>query len=522
MTGKRLVRKLRPKTSSPLRDKAATKPLRKRMEDENSGGEERPKMVKKKKLRPPGAKPRSRSRSAERPSSVRGSDGKIKRKKKTKLGAGTEDLKDVLPGGASSQLDDGSKDSRPKKPLRRNQSDAVALRRMREATQEPSRKPSRNASVGLRPKLLRSPSDPSFRISKTGEGLLQGASSGNSKLKTSKTLKPKKEISHNSASVLDYPSTSSRGKPTHNSASCLEYPPSSSRLKRADLQSHIPSTPTGKKSTVTRKVREPTSGIASELHHEQREASRAGRPIRRIKSSSAAKVMQGFSDLEKMQTGIHKSHRKESPMEDDISPRMKRHDDEKVKKLTEKLEEEQQKNELLKMAMAKLKKELLEAKSSQEELDRKMRQERRDNERTMKAKNKEIAELSETVDRILEKERADSSFHTASEKEEALEKAQKELEMFKASGAQSSAELQAAQANWQRERDDLNQKVKERDETIQHLLEQLKDLKVSDSKKKEPAKNENSGWWSLQSSPGTLKKNRSSRAERLAARKEDT
>jgi len=233
---------------------------------------------------------------------------------------------------------------------------------------------------------------------------------------------------------------------------------------------------------------------------------------------------------------------------------VKRHQDEKIKKMAEQVEEEQLKNEDLRLAMAKLEKELAGAKSNQEELERKMRKERRENERTLTEKNKEIAELSETVDRILEAERGVDKtlgggpsgvrleeelkqlqvqekilLKTVTEREEALEKAEKELKEFKENGKQSTAELQAAQETWKREKDELEKTVKDRDETIAHLFEQLKDLKTGNTgnvtklkkpKTQAPVKNDSAGgWWSLQSSPGTLAKQKSmTRAERIAQR----
>lgn len=135
---------------------------------------------------------------------------------------------------------------------------------------------------------------------------------------------------------------------------------------------------------------------------------------------------------------------------------------------------------------------LRELQSENSSLHSKLRQERLEKERIVESKNKEISDLSETVDRILDTERQNSG---GSSYRDHVEKLKSELEMSKCKitalekrlemNYQESSKLQnnskrdvkKADRDLQKENDSLLKKMKLKDESIEHLMKEMQRLK---------------------------------------------
>lgn len=143
---------------------------------------------------------------------------------------------------------------------------------------------------------------------------------------------------------------------------------------------------------------------------------------------------------------------------------------------------------------------LRELQSENSSLHSKLRQERLEKERIVESKNKEISDLSETVDRILDTERQNqqtsSLTKNSSGYRDHVEKLKSELEMSKCkitalekrlemnyqesskiAQHNSKRDVKKADRDLQKENDSLLKKMKLKDESIEHLMKEMQRLK---------------------------------------------
>jgi len=176
-------------------------------------------------------------------------------------------------------------------------------------------------------------------------------------------------------------------------------------------------------------------------------------------------------------------------------------------RMDERLQKEEEKNDELSRKVGELERQIQDLKFDNDQVNRKLRNNQRDAEREIAEKNKEINELSDTVDRILEAERkvegygfggsgaskssateerlreelrlANAKVQTLekclSDKQEETQKIQMELSCYRDSSKSSA--VKTVEASLQKENADLQEKIKFKDETIEHLMDQLKNMK---------------------------------------------
>jgi len=176
------------------------------------------------------------------------------------------------------------------------------------------------------------------------------------------------------------------------------------------------------------------------------------------------------------------------------------------KKLEARLQDEEERNDILARKVSELEKKLIDLQAENEVIHAKMRRTQFDTDRLLAEKNKEINELSDTVDRILEAERKiDTPRGTLTSNETRLEnelmqanikvaKMEQSLSDLHEQNAQLNAEISCLRNNTshnkpsamkvvdqslQKQIVELQEKLKFKDETIEHLMDQLKQSKQS-------------------------------------------
>eukprot|EP00339_Tiarina_fusa_P009910 CAMPEP_0117078914 /NCGR_PEP_ID=MMETSP0472-20121206/55651_1 /TAXON_ID=693140 ORGANISM="Tiarina fusus, Strain LIS" /NCGR_SAMPLE_ID=MMETSP0472 /ASSEMBLY_ACC=CAM_ASM_000603 /LENGTH=441 /DNA_ID=CAMNT_0004805873 /DNA_START=143 /DNA_END=1463 /DNA_ORIENTATION=+ len=231
------------------------------------------------------------------------------------------------------------------------------------------------------------------------------------------------------------------------------------------------------------------------------------RKIKRSKSGGAS--VSGNGDLDMMESKSAATSKPSTFGESEYNSRFSFDASERSVRETrmdERLQKEEEKNDELSRKVGELERQIQDLKFDNDQVNRKLRKQR-DAEREIAEKNKEINELSDTVDRILEAERkvegygfggsgaskssateerlreelrlANAKVQTLekclSDKQEETQKIQMELSCYRDSSKSSA--VKTVEASLQKENADLQEKIKFKDETIEHLMDQLKNMK---------------------------------------------